>query len=1329
MLDAKPDTTDHTAKPIPKSKQHLSSPFIGTSEDLTSYSDILNSQSSLNMIMDKKGKLLFFSHACEQLSGYLSVEVAGKSIYELLVPSEEKFRVESQLTKLWEEKFPLEFESEWITRQGERKRIAWSNSVVLNERKEPLFIISSGVNVTEYATVVKVLRQREDQLQMALEGANQAIWDWNYINGIATNLHWAEMLGYEPIELTLEFPDWHVLIHPDDIDLMQSSLKDHIDGKTNIYRCEYRVKKKNGDWIWVLSQGRVVEHDHDGKAARIVGTRTDITARKQAELNLQTSEIRFRTLFDSANDAILILSDDIFTDCNNIALEFFGCEREELLGNTPYHFSPPTQPDGSLSEQKALWWIALALSGEKQVFEWVHRRKDGTDFNCEISLSPVTIGRQIFIQVIIRDITERKRIEEDLQDSETRFRSLFDDSPVALLEIDTSELTPLLEKVVDWHDEHLLAAIDTEMIAMMLGTLKIVDANKAAVKMYGVPDKETITDSPAYSMIPELRHTFVNMLIAMATGERQIAEESILRVAWRPDPIEVLFTVSFNESSRMIIAMQEISDRKRAEKQLIASETKFSEAFRHNPDLMVISTVEEERFVEINDAFEKITGYSRTEVIGKTAKELGLLTDDSDEPQFLNARLPDGKTASFELKLKARSGEQRLLRATVAPMTLNDRPHLLSILRDITDQMKVMETIREAQNRFEMVIEHNPLIAIQGFDRDGTILHWNHASENLYGYFYDEAVGKKLPNLIINDIDSRSLFFDDVEQIWTTGKALPASERLTNSASGDPHWVFSSMFPIQDEGQVVEIFSLDIDITEKKNARMALEEEKERLAVTLRSIGDAVITTDRDGKVTLLNKAAEKMTGWKSDEAIGQSLTEVFNVVDETTRKPMSNPVVTVLKTKSIVSLSNHTVLIALDGQERVIADSGAPIFDAHSEIIGVVLVFRDITMEHHVQAEIQRSAKLESLSVLAGGIAHDFNNLLTGIIGSLSFIRMFPDAQDETMSLIGEAEKSAFRAKDLTQQLLTFAKGGTPVRKVTAINDIIRETVMFSLRGSKSNGHFELPDDLWPVEVDSGQISQVFQNLSINAVQAMPHGGKITVHAENVSRATHRIPRFLEKERYVRIEFNDSGTGIAPENLQKVFDPYFTTKSDGSGLGLATTYSIIKYHNGIIEVSSQLGIGTTFTIYLPAKEEAFTTDVSSDTNGNGMKGTGRILVLDDDDIVRSLLTRVLEHLGYEAVMTEEGNQTIEEYKKASESGNPFDVVILDLTIPGGLGGLEAFEALRQFDPKVKAIVSSGYATDPVMSHYKDYGFVAVAVKPYKIGEMSDLIQQALASS
>ena len=499
-----------------------------------------------------------------------------------------------------------------------------------------------------------------------------------------------------------------------------------------------------------------------------------------------------------------------------------------------------------------------------------------------------------------------------------------------------------------------------------------------------------------------------------------------------------------------------------------------------------------------------------------------------------------------------------------------------------------------------------------------------------------------------------------------------------------------------------------------------LAEEKERLMVTLKSIGDGVITTDISGNITLLNDVAEKLTGWRLAEAKGKPIGKIFNIINEITGKTQDSPVEEVIKTAATVTLSNHTLLVDKKGNRTPISDSGAPIKDSDGNILGVVLVFRDVTLEKKREADILKLKKLESVGILAGGIAHDFNNILTGILGNIDLAVLSKSDSKDFSKYLNNASKGCRRAASLTQKLLTFSKGGAPVKGNASIGEIVKESIEFIIHGSNIKAEWFIPEELWITEVDKHQISQVIQNLILNSMESMPDGGVISASCENITFKENH-PRHGS---YIMVKIKDTGTGISKENIDKIFDPYFTTKETGSGLGLAVTHSIIHKHGGFIDARSEQGKGTVFSIYLPVtgNQEPYREDQQKHIV-NSKKHSFSVLVMDDDEMIRNILEGMLNKLGHTVFTVANGGQAIEKYKNLD-----IDLVILDITIPGGMGGIETMKQLKVIDSDVKTIISSGYSNSPVISDYKSYGFSESLTKPYLITELQTTIETVMNS-
>ncbi len=635
--------------------------------------------------------------------------------------------------------------------------------------------------------------------------------------------------------------------------------------------------------------------------------------------------------------------------------------------------------------------------------------------------------------------------------------------------------------------------------------------------------------------------------------------------------------------------------------------------------------------------------------------------------------------------------------------------------------------LRESRQRYQTLFSRST-DAIFVSNMESKIIDANDRACQSLGYTFAE-----LTRLTVPDIDLAAGQDSHMKELWPRmqdGSSVTVESAHTRKDG--------STFPVEIHIGKIKVLGQDAvlgiarDITNRKRmeaerdqALTNLASERERLTVTLRSIGDGVLATDEKGIIVFINRVTEQLTGWPEQEAIGLPVEKVFHIICEETGEVCDNPVHKVLELGVIVDLANHTVLIARDGTRRSIADSGAPIRDRESNIIGTVLVFRDVTLEKKTEAELLKIKKLESIGVLAGGIAHDFNNILAAIMGNINLAAQYIDTKSEAGTLLKEAEKASRRAKQLTQQLLTFSRGGEPVKRIESLPELIRESADFVLHGTNIVCEYHIADDLWMVEVDRGQLGQVIQNLVLNSRHAMPEGGTISIRCTNIKESGKELFQSLQDKKYVRIVLHDTGVGIPEQMLDKIFDPYFTTKQEGSGLGLAISHSIIKKHNGYIQAHSQVGHGTTFTIYLPACTGQQSEQAAVETTVPA--GSGTILIMDDEEMFVDVAARMLEHFGFEVVATKDGAEAIAEYRRLMENEIPVRAIILDLTVPGGMGGKEAVHEIRRINPSAKVIASSGYSTDPIMANYKDYGFNGSIAKPFSLKELSRAINTALA--
>ncbi|NLV17571.1 MAG: PAS domain S-box protein [Syntrophomonadaceae bacterium] len=488
---------------------------------------------------------------------------------------------------------------------------------------------------------------------------------------------------------------------------------------------------------------------------------------------------------------------------------------------------------------------------------------------------------------------------------------------------------------------------------------------------------------------------------------------------------------------------------------------------------------------------------------------------------------------------------------------------------------------KECQEHFEYLsqIIENLLDIIIVTDRRGLMRFISASAQNILGYDPKKHFGRNPLEFIHHDDreSAKNNFYMGLEHCqW---------ERIEfrfKHSNGHYVWLDAQGYPFRDtRGNMLGISFCGRDVTRYKQLEKNLAEGKERLGVTLNSIGEGVIAADEDGRIILMNQIAEEITGWTYGETVNRSLDEVFFLLEPSTTRARSRLVQIVMRADVPVVLNNHR-LIRKDGSATIVTVTGNAIHDQQGKSMGVVIVARDTNAELKIEEEMIRASKLESLEVLAGGIAHDFNNLMTVVMGNVTLTRMLLSEEHEAGPMLAEAEKATCQARHLTHQLLTFARGGKPVKTMLSLFPIVKEAAGFALSGSNVRAEITCEEGLWLIEADEGGMNQVFSNLFINAMQAMPDGGTIQVKIENFTQENQEPALQLLME-YVRVTIQDSGVGIPRENQTKIFDPYFSTRAAGNGLGLATAYSIIKNHEGFIDVNSTPGQGTIFEIFIPA--------------------------------------------------------------------------------------------------------------------------------------------------
>jgi PAS domain S-box-containing protein len=1081
------------------------------------------------------------------------------------------------------------------------------------------------------------------------------------------------ILGYACRQWTEEPDFWQAHIHPDDLAECITLFREVAENGEN-RELEHRMTAADGRSLWFRTI--VTPITTEGGEVRLQGVMVDISESREARIKFQASEERFQLAMLGANDGIWdwnLLTDETYFSPRWKEMLGYG---EDELENRFDTWVNLTHPD---DRQAVLELARDYVEGRSDTFETEirMRHRDGRYISVlsRAILARDEEGRGVRLVGTHVDITRERRAEEELYLAQY----CLDQAPMGIFRLDPD--------------------------------MNVLYANRHACESLGY-SREELCRMSVFDFDPEFRRENLPEHLEKMRQRDCVTFEAVHRNRdGVVSPVEITSTsLEYRGETFLFSFTSDISERKRAEQTLKEQEELYSAMFNQAPDGVILVDAKTLKAREFNEMACQALGYSREEFSVLSAEEIN--------PEFNHDMLVERTRniiqqghAVFETAHRHRDGSLRNVRVSARSITIREQPYILAFWTDITEQVRLQEELRLREHYQRALLDNFPFAAWIK-DAEGRFLAANkRLSTNLGLQSPREMVGRTIHDVAPSDLAVRNT--EEDRRVLTSG--MPKHDEELLPVGSENRWFEVYISPVSIDDATIGTVGCTWDITERKRIEQNLQESEERYRRLVELSPDAIFIHSGN-RFVFMNQSAARLLGAQSPEELYDR--EPLDFIHPDQRELVGQRIANALAQQDNPPIEE--LMVRLDGS--TVPVEMVSVHYTYQGRDGVLAIARDISERMRVLDERIKAQKLESLGLLAGGIAHDFNNILSGILGNISLVRSRIDSGAPLAGHLESCEKAAMRATELTRQLLTFARGGEPVRKVIDPAPLIRESADFVLSGTNVKSDVQIATDLCCIDVDPGQISQVLNNLMINATHAMPGGGVITISAMNETVFEGNALNLPAGE-YLKISVQDHGCGIPPENIPRIFDPYFTTKRRGSGLGLASTHAIIRRHGGEIGVSSRVGVGTTFTIHLPALPQGSTARGMAGPRED-LGGSGRILVMDDEELIREISQEILQCAGYCVECCDDGREALERYRQEWEKQTPFDAVIMDLTIPGGMGGKEAAEQILGIDPDAVLIVSSGYSNDPVIATHQRYGFSGSVVKPFSFHSLAGEVRR-----
>ncbi len=1017
-----------------------------------------------------------------------------------------------------------------------------------------------------------------------------------------------------------------------------------------------------------------------------------VIGRKLTEDKLRESEERYRTLFETMAQGVVYQdAEGKIISANPSAEKILGLSLDQMQGRTSIDprwksihedgsdFPGETHPSmvALNTGEEVKDAIMGVFSPQTEGYRWISinavpQFKEGEDSAYQVYTT-------------FDDITERKEAEEALRESEERYRKVVEDQ--------------------------------TEIICRFYPDNTYFMVNDVYARFFGKSKEELIGKKWFPDAHPDDVEMINTKLATMSPSNPVVAIENRVlsgkgNFHWMQFVNRGFYDQAGNLQEIQSVG-RDITERKRAEEALRSSEEKFSKVFHSGPMVVAITSLEDGRYIDINDAFERFTGYTRGETVGATSMELDLWVDPIDRDRMVNALTRDGLISNFESRVRSKSGEIRTGIMSAELIKLDDQTRIISTMIDITERKRAEEALRASEETTRTLL-NAPADTLMLTDKKGTILAINRTGAQRLGKDVNELVGLSINQYLPEDLARKRL--KEGENVVRSGKPLHFEDER------DGRYFENSIYPIfGKEGNVSKFAIFTRDISEQKQAEEALVESKEFAESLIAHMNDGFSILDKNGVHLNVNPAFCKMTGYNQDELIGTGPPHPYWPEEE------SENIEKVFKKTAVGEFQDFEMTFKRkNGVRFPVIVSPSWIKNSDGDVISYYATVKDITQSKHVEAQLQQAKKMEAIATLAGGIAHQFNNALSPIFANLDLLEMdYPD-NGNLIRYIESMKKSVHKMAQLTNQLLAYARGGKYQAKIISPSDFVRETLPLIRHTIHPDVDVDtdLPRDILPIKADFTQMQMVLTAVMQNAAEAIDGKGliKVSSRAEVIGEASDNKHLGLKPGSYISITIEDDGKGMDEETRGRIFEPFFTTKFQGRGLGMAAAYGVVKNHEGWISVDSELGKGTIVRLYLPATE----VEVKEWKKPKivASKGTGTILVIEDEEMVMDVSRSLLERLGYRVLEAKTGKEAV---KIAKTFDGDIDLAVLDIVLPD-INGKEIYPLIMEARPNLKVLVCSGYSIDGPAQEILDAGAEGFLQKPFTVLTLSEKLMNVMKS-